>query len=109
MLENATENTICELSEATGRNVSSVDIEILQEGSIIQITTESGGIYLLEVTNEYSKKYVHFARYVHKGARHYGKYYGKQKLESSIITAGETLTHDNMVTQPIIKIALLSE
>lgn len=109
MLEDAKEDIICELSEATGRDVSSVDIEMLQEGSIIQVKTESGGIYLLEITYEDGERCVHFARYIHKDSQSYGKYYGKQKLESPVITLGKTLTHDNMITQPITKITLLSE
>lgn len=109
MLEVATEDKICKLSEATGRDVSAVDTEILQKGSLIQVRTESGGIYLLEITDEDGERCVHFARYIHKDSQSYGKYYGKQKLESPIIAIGKTLTHDNMVTKPITKITLLIE
>lgn len=107
MLQDAEEDTICTLSEAKGRDVHLVDVKTLQAGAIIQVTTESGGVYLLEVISEHSG-WVHFAR-CDKGFHNSGRYFGKQKLDSSVITVGEVLAHDKMVTQPVTKISLLCE
>ena len=107
MLQDAKGEVICTLSEAKGRDVHLVDIKALQTGAIIQVTTESGSVYLLEVVNEQSG-WVHFARY-NKNSHSSGRYFGKQKLGSSIISVSNVLIHDRMITKPIIKITLLCE
>lgn len=108
MLQDATEEVIRNLSEASGRNVSTLNTETLQSGSIVQITTESGSVYLIEIIHEHGR-WVHFTRYTCKNSRSAGRYFGKQKLGSSVIEIGETFTHDNMATKPVIKITLLCE
>ena len=109
MLQNAKEDIICKLAESNGRDVSLLDMETLQAGSIIQVTTESSSVYLLETIHECSK-WVYFARYnKHENSRSSGRYFGKQELGSLVITIGETMTHDKMVTKPITKITLLCE
>lgn len=108
MLQDAKEEVICKLSEASGRDIPILDMGTLQAGSIVQITTESNSIYLLEITHEHSE-WVYFARYTHKDLRRAGRYFGKQKLGSLIIAVGETMTHDNMTTKPVTKITLLCE
>ncbi len=108
MLQDATEDVICKLSEAKGHDVSLVDIEALQAGSIVQITTESSNIYLLEVIHEYSG-WVYFTRYTHKNSRRSGICLGKQKLGSPVIKSGEVFTHNDIITKPVTKITLLCE
>ena len=108
MLQDAKEDVLCNLSEATGRNISLVNLGTLQSGSLVQVTTESGSIYLLEIIHERSE-WVYFARYTHKNLRRSGRYFGKQKLGSLMVAIGETLTHDDMTTKPVTKITLLCE
>ena len=108
MLQIATEALICTLSQASGRNVLTLDMARFQAGSIIQITTESGSVYLLETINEHSH-WIHFTRYTHKDSRQSGQYFGRQRLDSCTIEIGKAFSHDGMLTKPIVKIAILCE
>lgn len=108
MLQDAKEEMLCKLAEAEGRNVSCLNTGILQKGSLVQVTTDSGSIYLLEINNSPSL-YVHFARYSHNKERRGARYFGIQKLGSRHLAIGEPFMHDAIVTKRVMKITLLSE
>lgn len=108
MLQDAAEDAICKMSESTGRDVPMIDIGTLQHGSVVQVTTESRSVYLIEIIHERSV-WVYFTRYTHKNERKTGRFFGRQRLQSPILTVGETFTHDDMTTKPITKITLLCE
>ena len=105
MLQSADGLEIYALAKASGRSVYKVDMQRFQEGSILQATSQSGNILLLEVIKQ-GDDLLHFARYSPKGS---AIYLGQQTLLSQIIEVGKTLTYNSKTTQIIKKILILVE
>jgi MOSC domain-containing protein YiiM len=108
MLETATDEELEKLALARGKAVRGVNLREIPIGSLIQIRTESGNIYILETTNNITPC-AHIARISPNTHTRMKGYLGEQIIFPPIIYLDEPLSHDEFTTRRVVSIEKLSE
>jgi hypothetical protein len=107
MLETATDKELTGLALARGKPAECVNLREIPIGSLIQLRTESGNIYILETTDEVTPR-AHIARVSPNIYSRTKGYLGEQTIFSPIIYLREPLHHDEFTTKLVVSIEVLS-
>ena len=107
MLEHATNEEIVRLISAQGKAVDHVNLREIPVGSLVKLQTASENIYLLE-TIDTEQSLAHVVRHSPHTKTQLTGYLGERVITPSIIYKGETMSHNEFTTRPIILLELLS-
>lgn len=107
MLETASDPELEKLALAQGKAVEYVNLREIPIGSLVQLRTESGNIYILETTDDVTPC-ARIARVSPSTHTRTKGYLGEQTIFSSKIYLREPFAHDEFTTRPVVSIELLS-